>query len=157
MEYRPVGEQNREEINAFIKKHWFSTDMAVRGELVDMKSLPGIAAYEGEEIAGLLTYRIKGEECEILSLDSLVENSGVGSALIEHVKEIAREVGCAHLMLITTNDNTHALRFYQKRGFDLVALYPNALEVSRKLKTSIPLTGNDDIPLKHELELQLKL
>lgn len=79
MEYRPVGEQNREAVNAFIKEHWFSTDMAVRGELVDMKSLPGLAAYDENEIAGLATYRFKGRECEILSLDSLVENRAWGA------------------------------------------------------------------------------
>ena len=41
----------------------------------------------------------------------------------------------------------NALRFYQKRGFMLVAVHRNALELSRKLKPEIPLIGNDGIPL----------
>ena len=50
-----------------------------------------------------------------------------------------------------------ALRFYQKRGFRLVALYPGALAESRKLKPEIPITGIDGIPLLDEIELELML
>jgi ribosomal protein S18 acetylase RimI-like enzyme len=55
------------------------------------------------------------------------------------------------------NDNLHALRFYQKRGFVLVALHRNALEASRKLKPEIPLVGIDGIPIRDEIELELVL
>jgi hypothetical protein len=51
----------------------------------------------------------------------------------------------------------NALRFYQKRGFVLVAVHKNALEVSRKLKPAIPLIGNDGIPLRDEIELEMIL
>lgn len=61
------------------------------------------------------------------------------------------------LWLITTNDNMEALRFYQKRGFILSALYPNALEESRKLKPEIPEVGLEGIPLRDEIELEFKL
>jgi hypothetical protein len=57
--------------------------------------------------------------------------------------------------LVTTNDNLNALRFYQKRGFVLVAVHRNALEVSRKLKPEIPLVGMDSIPLRDEIELEM--
>ncbi len=77
--------------------------------------------------------------------------------LIEAVKQAAVSAGCRRLWLITTNDNLHALRFYQKRGFRLVAVYPNALEESRRLKPEIPLVGLDGIPLRDELELELAL
>ena len=51
----------------------------------------------------------------------------------------------------------HALRFYQKRGFVLVAVHRNALELSRKLKPEIPMIGNDGIPLRDEVELEMIL
>ena len=57
--------------------------------------------------------------------------------------------------LITTNDNLNAMRFYQKRGFDMVKLYHNALEISRKLKPSIPEVGEFGIPLRHEIEFEM--
>ena len=39
-----------------------------------------------------------------------------------------------------------ALRFYQKRGWTLAALYPNVLAESRRLKPEIPLVGLGGIP-----------
>jgi hypothetical protein len=51
----------------------------------------------------------------------------------------------------------NALRFYQKRGFVLVAVHRNALEQSRKLKPEIPLIGDDEIPLRDEIELEMML
>ena len=39
----------------------------------------------------------------------------------------------------------------------MVRLYHNALEVSRKLKPSIPEIGEDGIPLRHEIEFEMIL
>jgi len=131
--------------------------MVVHGKLYYPHDLPGfIAAQEGEWV-GLLTYQIEGSACEIVTLNSLRPGTGVGSALIAAVRKIAQSANCARLWLITTNDNMHALRFYQKRGFRLVAVHPNALEHSRKLKPEIPLVGFDGIPLRDELELEIAL
>ena len=49
------------------------------------------------------------------------------------------------------------MRFYQKRGFVLVAVHRNALAESRRLKPEIPLIGIDDIPLRDEIELEMEL
>jgi len=110
-----------------------------------------------DEPAALVTYRINGNKCEIVTLNCLVEGAGIGSALIDTVREMAISAHCKRLWLITTNDNTKALRFYQKRGFSLVAIYPNALEQSRQLKPEIPLVGNDGIPIRDEIELEFSL
>lgn len=55
---------------------------------------------------------------------------------------------------LTTNDNINAIRFYQKRGFDMARFYHNALNVSRKLKSQIPIIGDNGIPLQHEIEFE---
>ena len=81
----------------------------------------------------------------------------MGTALIEAVKAIAIQSGCRRLFLITTNDNTPALRFYQRRGFVLAALHKGAVLKSRKIKPEIPLTGIDDIPIRDEIELEIDL
>ncbi|TME09284.1 MAG: GNAT family N-acetyltransferase, partial [Chloroflexi bacterium] len=61
------------------------------------------------------------------------------------------------LWLITTNDNLHALRFYQKRGFTLVTVHRNAVDAARQMKPRIPLIGDDQIPLHDEIELEMML
>lgn len=157
MDIRTISSQNRHQVNEFINSHWFSTDMVVRGEFIDMTVLDGFVTYENETIIGLVTYKIDADECEIMSLDSLKENQGIGTALVNKVIEAAVKAGCTKVKLITTNDNLNAMRFYQRHGFDMVRMYHNALEVSRKMKPSIPMTGDYGIPIKHEIEFEMDL
>ena len=157
MECQRIDSSNRERINAFLREHWFTTTMVLRGREIDMTKADGFYFSEGCAVIGLITYLIYGGTLEILSLDSLRENQGIGSALLERVIREARALGLAKIVLITTNDNTEAMRFYQKRGFDMARVFRNALEVSRKLKPEIPLIGAHGIPLRHEIELELAL
>jgi hypothetical protein len=55
------------------------------------------------------------------------------------------------------DDNTNALRFYQRRGMRLAGLHRDAIAGSRRLKPEIPETGADGIPIRDELELELVL
>ena len=119
--------------------------------------MSGFIAEDQEAPVGLVTYRIDGDQCEIVSLDSLVEGRGVGSALVAAVTEATTKYGCKRLWLITTNDNTAALRFYQKLGFRLVAVYRDAVYKSRELKPEIPVIGMDGISIRDEVELELRL
>jgi len=96
------------------------------------------------------------KDCEIISLDSLVPSVGIGTALVEAVKETARAHNCKRIWLTTTNDNLNALRFYQKRGFILVTIHRDAVNIARKYKP-IPLTGADGIPIRDEIELELMI
>ena len=157
MDIQQIDPLNREQIDAFIVRHWFSMQMVVRGESIDLGTASGYCAMDGDEIIGLITYRTADGEMEILSLDSLRENKGIGTALLNKAIHKAVEIGCAKITLITTNDNLSALRFYQKRGFDMVRIHRNALEQSRKIKPEIPLIGENGIPLKHEIELEMLL
>jgi DNA-3-methyladenine glycosylase I len=59
--------------------------------------------------------------------------------------------------LSTTNDNLHSLGFYQRRGFELLSIRRGAVTESRKRKPGIPLLGENEIPLRDEIELELRL
>ena len=78
-------------------------------------------------------------------------------ALVQAVATAMGAAGCTRLVVVTTNDNLHALRFYQRQGFVLAALRPNALAKSRQIKPEIPLIGFDGIPLRDEIELEMGL
>lgn len=104
---------------------------------------------------GLVTFRIDEEgDCHVLTMDSLDPKKGIGTALLNAVRTAAMEAGCKRLWLVTTNDNMQALRFYQRRGFVLVALHVDSLANARRLKPQIPLIGIDNIPLRDELVLE---
>jgi GNAT superfamily N-acetyltransferase len=154
---RPLDKEDRIWTTGLLKEWWAGPMIVTRGKVHRTDRLPGLVVVEKGKPAGLVTYRIDRAECEIVTLNSLSEGKGVGSALIDAVKDIAARAGCQRLWLVTTNDNTRALRFYQKRGFLLVAVHRNAVEKSRKLKPEIPLTGNDGIPLRDEIELDMVL
>ncbi len=154
---RPVNKDDHIWVARLLEEQWGSVRQVVRDREYRADELPGFIAVQEDKPVGLITYQIEGEQCEITTLNSLVEGVGIGSALIDAVKDVAANAKCKRLWVITTNDNTAALRFYQKRGFLLVAVYPNAVEQSRKLKPEIPLVGADGIPIRDEIELELPL
>ena len=157
LEIRPISEQDRVWIEALLREHWGSAIQVTRGRLHDASRLPGYVAVYHHERAGLITYRVEGNAYEIITLDSLVEGQGLGTALVQAVREAAFEAGCKRLWLITTNENLTALRFWQKRGFSLVRVHRNAVADSRRLKPEIPLTGEHGIPIRDEIELEIIL
>lgn len=153
---RAVGPKDKDWVADFITRRWGAEFVAAHYEVYYCKDLPGFVAFEGETRIGLITYTISGTDCEVVSLDSVRSRMGVGTALMDAMKRAAVEAGCKRLWLVTTNDNMNALRFYQKRGFVLVKINRNAIEFARGLKP-IPLIGNDDIPLRDEIELEMIL
>ncbi|MGD8394451.1 MAG: GNAT family N-acetyltransferase [Candidatus Eiseniibacteriota bacterium] len=137
---------------------WGSAEIVTRGVVHDAAALPGFVAVTGDQRVGLVTYRPDESDCEILSLNSFMEGCGIGTALLLAVEAEARQLGLGRVWLVTTNDNLHAVRFYQRRGYRLAALHTGAIDVvSRRIKPSIPLTGIDDIPIRDEIEIERML
>jgi GNAT superfamily N-acetyltransferase len=152
---RPVQAGDLAWVQRLLQEHWGATRIVSRGRVYQADALPAFAVVLDGAPAGLVTYRFAEGECEVVSLNSLI--IGGGRPLIEAVRGAAITAGCRRLWLITTNDNLGALRFYHKIGFVLAALHANALDVSRRLKPSIPLIGIGGIPLRDEIELEMIL
>lgn len=147
----------RELVRAWTIEHWGAAYVITRGKRYEVDTLPGFWAENQAGNIGIITYRIERLECEIVTLNSRRERIGVGTTLIAAVQAAARSAGCRRLWLITTNDNTAALRFYQKRGFRLRAVYIDAIANSRRLKPEIPRFGNDGIEIRDEIELDMEI
>jgi ribosomal protein S18 acetylase RimI-like enzyme len=152
-----IDTDTRKFVVNYICENWGSSVIVTRGKVHNTVELPGFVALVDGEVKGIITYNIENNECEIVSLDSLYENCGVGSELINQVINEANINGCKRVWLITTNDNTHTIRYYQKRGFNMVTIHRNAINESRKIKPQIPLTGFDGIPILHEIEFEKML
>ncbi len=168
---RPLERADREWVAHFLDERWGTTQIVSRGKALYGHLLPGFMAEapiqpaddgaaedEGErENIGLVTLHVGGRECEITTLNSLRESVGVGSALVETVEEWAREAGLERLWLVTTNDNLAALKFWQKRGYELVTIHRNAIADARRIKPQIPITGLNGITIRDEIELEKRL
>ena len=156
MRIEALRANDRDWIDPFITGRWGAKLVVVHGTVYHPAELAGFAAWEGEECCGLVN-RVAGDGCELVTLDSLQPGLGIGTALIEAVLQVAQASGCRRLWLITTNDNLDALRFYQRRGFRLIAVYSGAVTSSRLIKPEIPLVGDYGIPIRDEIELEMAL
>ncbi len=158
IEVRPLADNDRAWAVEVETDSWSIPVVARLGELVDPTQLPGFIAFLDGQRAGLASYAMRGEECELVTIRSLRERCGVGRALIDAVRDAAVAAGCTRLWLITTNDNLRALELYQRWGMEIVAFHRHAVtEARRHLKPSIPERGAHGIPIAHELELELRL
>ena len=147
----------RAAVNAYIRYLWGGPMIVTLGNLYNSSNLPGFVAEGDGALLGAILYRTENEECEISALFSLVQNIGVGTKLLDAVIDAAKNSGVRRVWLITTNDDTQAIRFYQKYGFSLKAVHIGALKAARELKNELPLLGNDDIPIEHEFEFEILL
>lgn len=154
---RPVEAEDTDWVLCLVRE-WGADFIVSRGRKLFPTRLPGFCAVgsDGDRI-GLATYEIVDQECQMVTLHALQPYRGVGTALTMAVRDAALSAGCRRLWLITTNDNIDALRFYQRRGFELAAVHRNLRDVARRLKPSIPLVGNYGIPIRDEIELELRL
>ncbi len=155
---RPLVASDRAWLTGFMTERWGAPVAAGGGRVHRLDDLPGFTAVSADgTVAGVVTYLIEADACEVVSIDSVVQGEGVGTALLEAACEAAAAAGCRSVRLITTNDNLDALRFYQRRGFALTELRPDAVNESRRLKPQIPLVGAYDIPIRDELVLVREL
>jgi GNAT superfamily N-acetyltransferase len=154
---RPREPAGQAAAQAFLARH-NSLRAARLGELVHPLDHPALVAEgAGGHLLGMLTYvpSHDGRQCEILTLHADEQWRGAGTALIEAAGQLARQQGRTRLWVITTNDNVDAPRFYQRRGFCLVAVHRGAVDRSRaRLKPEIPAVGVYGIPLRDEIELE---
>ena len=151
---RPYRESDRSWAESLLDE--FGGPMqARRGELIDVLALPGFTAERDGRPVGLLTYQRANGECELAFMAALERQHSIGSALLDALRH---EVGEGQrIWLVTTNDNLEALRFYQHRLFRLSALRTGAVDDSRRrLKPQISTVGELGIPMRDEVELELR-
>jgi ribosomal protein S18 acetylase RimI-like enzyme len=157
MDIRALTGGDADWVERLMIERWGDSTVVGRGRVWKPAALPGFAAFDGERCIGLVTYELDGEACEIVTIDALEEDKGIGTALLEEVVAAARQACCKRVQLLTTNNNLRALAFYQKRGFRLVELVPGAIDEERQLKPSIPELDSAGLPIRDELHLELSL
>lgn len=148
---------NDTDIKELFLEYWEDDFIVVHETRYDANELEGISLVnEQNELLGFATYRLREDCFEIISLNATEKGRGYGSKLIKTLLNKANQANLSVVEVTTTNDNTDALRFYQKFGFTLVKVDFGAVDRARELKPSIPLYDNQ-IRIEHELTLRLVL
>lgn len=153
-EIRPM-EQHR--LVELLQLRWPERTMLVAGRFVEPEDVLGIGAFTGDRLHGIATWLVNGRVMHIVAVNSFTEMRGIGIALVDAMIAHARSLGLATLRATISNDNVVALRFYQKRGFKLIALHRGIFDAMRYVRPSIPAVGLDGIPIRDELELEHEL
>lgn len=154
MEYLSTKDIKQQTLIDLFNTNWGSDEMIISTGTYQLSKLPGIAAYEDGQILGLITYKTYEDHVEIISLDSFLQNKGIGSKLLKSLEQTCEKKQITRITIITTNDNINALKFYQKRGYRIKQVLPNAVEKARQLKPTIPLVAENGIAIKDEIELE---
>ncbi len=157
IDFRPLTARDTAWKHEVLIREWGATSVARRGELVEARDLDGFVALSRDKRVGLLTLGQQQSELEIVTIQSAREGIGIGRALMDATRRRAEELRAGRLWLTTTNNNFRAFAFYQLWGMRLVALYPNEVERSRVVKPSIPLVDAKGVPIRDELEFEVRL
>lgn len=64
------------------------------------------------------TYR-KQLDIDSVCVDKKYRNQGIGTAMINYIKEYAKELNCTHIALNVNPENTEAIHFYEKLGMKI--------------------------------------
>ena len=155
---RRVTQEDQDWIAETIISAFASTQLVSRGRIhEDASALDGfIVENDGRPIGCALWHEIDGD-AELVVLVTTYRGAGAGTALLDAVVDFAREAGWQRLWLITTNDNTDAIRLYQRAGWDWVGWHADAVTKAREFKPELPETGSHGIPIRHEIEFEYPL
>jgi len=153
---RPIEPRDLAEVRAELTAHWHSHQIWSLGRCHEADALPGFVAEADGVFAGVVTLNMDpgAWQCEVITLSSRRKAPGTGAALLAAAERHAREQGCRRIYLTTTNDNTAAMRFYQRNGWRLAMLHAGIVDRVRRLVPDLPLTGFDGIQIRDEVELE---
>ena len=81
----------KEETELIAAGTWGNIYVAAHHELFDLRELPCfIAVSDKHDVIGYCYYRFADNECEIMAIESVTQNNGVGSALVDAVIKVPR-------------------------------------------------------------------
>ncbi|MDD3807349.1 MAG: GNAT family N-acetyltransferase [Candidatus Marinimicrobia bacterium] len=150
---KPIRDVDRIWLPVWISQRWRTETLVFRGEKNAPAELPGFIAFIHKMPVGVITYSLKEDVCQIISLDTVVHGKGIGDALLEKVLEVMREKNIHHIKMLTTNDNLKRMEFLERNGFKKVKVYEDeVVKYSRKVKPEIQPFGYENLPIRDEIE-----
>ncbi len=157
IQIRPKTDADMQWAEDFLKKQSNGAPLLAFTSQMSIASLPAwIAEVDGDPV-GLLLYHYENDICQIVSLHVSRKRMGIGESLLTNLESEAKAKHCKKMTCTIANDNLNALRFLQKRGFQLAELRVGAIDIRRQQNPTLQLIGEHGIPLRDELILEKHL
>jgi GNAT superfamily N-acetyltransferase len=158
MEIRRVTDADRAWVATTVAAEFASPRVVSKGRVYeDVSILDGFLCEADGRPVGLALWHEADGDAELVVIVTTYRGVGAGIALLDAVVAHARDAGWRRLWLVTTNDNTDAMRIYQRSGWKWVGWHRDAVAVSRALKPELPMIGAHGIPIEHEIEFEYPL
>jgi N-acetylglutamate synthase-like GNAT family acetyltransferase len=158
VQVRRVSDDDRPWIAETLTGAFASPRVVSKGRVIDDASLlDGFVVETDGRSIGCALWSEEDGDAELVAIVTTYRGVGAGVGLLDAVIAHARASKWRRLWLITTNDNTDAIRLYQRAGWKWVAWHRDAVAASRALKPELPAVGSHGIPIEHEIEFEYPL
>lgn len=118
-----INTSNREVYKNIIPKEYFRSPVLSLEELLKDFERMMFYVYKNEStIIGVGALQIESEETGRIRWVYILpeyQRMGIGTALVTHLEQQAREIGLRRLRLLTVENAIWAVNFYKKLGYDL--------------------------------------
>jgi N-acetylglutamate synthase-like GNAT family acetyltransferase len=153
---RQASETDRERIQELFLSDFGHLQIVAFGEVMHAHLEPALVAEMKDDVAGALAYRRLDDALHVVALatDPMWQRSGVGGYLLAEAELMARRDAFARIVTTTTNDNLPSIYFFQRHGFRLTEVVPNAFGQHR---SSPAASGFASIPILDELRMEKRL
>ncbi len=147
-----------DEVRALVVQHWGEDALVIAGKAhrTDEMMLKAVIN-SADQLGGVAIYRMNGATVLLGAIIVVEGHHGIGTVLFQSVVSDARELKLKKLRASTTNDNVEAMKFYQKRGMRLNALFAGGADAFRAFRPGLHVMGRHGIPCRDIIELEMDL
>jgi ribosomal protein S18 acetylase RimI-like enzyme len=153
---RPLEGGERAWVRDVMLERWGDERVAGHGMVWHPADLEGFVAQDDDGTrVGILTYEVRDDTLEIVTMDAFRPREGIGTALMRAAIDMAQAAAASRVVVMTTNDNVPAIAFYEGLGFRVAEVREDAVREARSIKPSIPHVGVAGRPITDEVLLEL--
>jgi GNAT superfamily N-acetyltransferase len=149
---RDAAEIDRPRALEIFSREFGDRQLVAGGRPVSVEEGQLLVGETEEGVAGALAWRQLDDVLHVIALaaDPLWQRSGLGGYLLAEVEMIARRQSLRRVLVTITNDNIPALYFYQRRGYRVSAVLPEAVVAHPQNRNRVGFAG---IPIRDEIQL----
>ena len=148
---REALDADRERALEIFDREFGGRQLVADGQPVSVRDASLLVGETEGGVTGALAWRLTDRGLHIVALatDPMWQRAGVGGHLVAEAELIARRQGQPRIIATLANDNIPALYFYQRRGYRLSAIHPNAVAAHLRGEA----LGFAGIPIADEVQL----